>query len=106
MADRATWSAAECSAAPHRVLRSSTAAARAYPDERVGETTLGGVRVPLPRWSVACPTVDTPGHIEAMPLYAGESVGSVHAVQPAADIIRELMNGAEALLRSRSAWIS
>lgn len=89
--------------APHRVLRSSIAAARACPDERVGETTLGGVRVPLPRWAVACPTVDTTGHIEAMPLYAGESVGSVHAVQPAADIIRELMDGAEALLRSRSA---
>jgi len=91
--------------APHRVLRSSIAAARACPDECVGETTLGGVRMPLPRWSVACPTVDTTGHIEAMPLYAGESVGSVHAVQPAADIIRELMDGAEALLRSRAASI-
>jgi hypothetical protein len=59
--------------------------------------------MPLPRFAVPAPTATTRGHIEAMPLYAGESVGSVRAAQPAADIVRELAEGAEALLRSCAA---
>ena len=55
--------------------------------------------MPLLRFAVPTPTTAMTGHIEAMPLYAGESVGSVRAVQPAAEIVRELAEGAEALLR-------
>jgi hypothetical protein len=35
-----------------------------------------------------------------MCLYAGESVANVDAVKPAREIVRELCDGAEALLRS------
>ena len=33
-----------------------------------------------------------------MALYAGQSVGAVHRVQRAADVVRELADGAEKLL--------
>ena len=85
--------------APHRVLRSAVAAAETCPDDVVGEMELGGSRQPLPRFAVACPTRTTTGTIAAMALYAGESVGAVRGVMPAADIVHELMDGAERLLR-------
>ncbi|HET9974112.1 MAG TPA: hypothetical protein VFQ68_38175, partial [Streptosporangiaceae bacterium] len=47
---------------------------------------------------VPCPTRDTSGAIEAMALYAGESAGAVTQVMPAADVVRELAEGAERLL--------
>jgi len=49
---------------------------------------------------VPCPTRDTSGAIEAMALYAGESAGAVTQVMPAADVVRELAEGAERLLRA------
>jgi nitronate monooxygenase len=41
----------------------------------------------------------TTGNIGAMALYAGEGVGTVSTVTPAADVIYQLANGAEALVR-------
>jgi len=84
--------------APHRVLRSAVAAAEACVDEVVGEMEIGGVRRPLPRFAVPCPTRGTTGTIAAMALYAGESVGAVRGITPAADIVHELSDGAEQLL--------
>lgn len=81
--------------APHRVLGSSIAAAEALSDDVVGETRLGGRSVPVRRFSVISPTVETTGHVEAMALYAGESVAAVTRVEPAADIVAELVRGAE-----------
>ena len=45
------------------------------------------------------PLATTTGAVEAMSLWAGESAGGVTRVQPAADIVRELAEGAERLLR-------
>jgi NAD(P)H-dependent flavin oxidoreductase YrpB (nitropropane dioxygenase family) len=88
--------------APHRVLRSALAAAEALEHEVAGEVQAGAERVPIPRFAVSPPTRAVDGAIEAMALYAGESVGAVKAVQPAAEIVRELMVGAEALLKKAS----
>jgi NAD(P)H-dependent flavin oxidoreductase YrpB (nitropropane dioxygenase family) len=85
--------------APHRVLRSAVAAAEAWPRDVVGEMEFLGVRQPIPRFGVHCATRGTTGTIAAMSLYAGESVGAVTGVQPAAAIVRELVEGAEQLLR-------
>jgi hypothetical protein len=49
---------------------------------------------------VTAPTQATTGRIDAMALYAGESVSNVVAIQPAGDIVRELVSGAEQLLRT------
>jgi NAD(P)H-dependent flavin oxidoreductase YrpB (nitropropane dioxygenase family) len=86
-------------AAPHRVLRSAVEAANAIRDDIVGEMATPTGSMPLPRFSVPAPTVTTTGHIEAMALYAGESVGKVRAIQRASEILGELVDGAEALLR-------
>jgi NAD(P)H-dependent flavin oxidoreductase YrpB (nitropropane dioxygenase family) len=87
--------------APHRVLRSCVEAARACPKDVTGEIEITpGRRIPVPRFGVPCPTRETTGEIEAMALYAGESVGQVCAVEPAAAIVEELSQGAERLLRS------
>jgi len=37
-----------------------------------------------------------------MALYAGESVGAVRGITPASDIVHELADGAEQLLRDRA----
>jgi NAD(P)H-dependent flavin oxidoreductase YrpB (nitropropane dioxygenase family) len=85
--------------APHRVLRSAIARAEALAEDVVGEEHLGEEVVPIRRFSVIPPTLDTTGHVDAMALYAGESVGTVTSVQPAAAIVAELVAGAERLLR-------
>jgi len=85
--------------APHRVLRSAVEAVERFEGEVVGETSLGGVKMPVPRFSSGPPTRETTGAVEAMALYAGESVGAVRGAQPAASIVRELADEAERLLR-------
>ncbi|MBF6557882.1 MAG: nitronate monooxygenase [Acidimicrobiales bacterium] len=87
--------------APHRVLRSAVEASLAYPGDVVGEVLLGESRTAIPKYSALCPTRTTIGEIAAMALYAGESVGAVKREQPAAEIVRQLVEGAEALLGSR-----
>jgi NAD(P)H-dependent flavin oxidoreductase YrpB (nitropropane dioxygenase family) len=85
--------------APHRVLRSAVAAAEALADDDVGSVRLGDRILPIRRFSVIAPTTTTTGRIDAMALYAGESVGAVTAVQPAAAIVAEVVAGAERRLR-------
>ena len=65
----------------------------------MGEVTWAdGSRLPIPRFCVMHPGRTTTGRIQAMALYAGESVGCVREVQPAAAIVAELAAGAEKLL--------
>jgi NAD(P)H-dependent flavin oxidoreductase YrpB (nitropropane dioxygenase family) len=86
--------------APHRVLRSCIAAATAFPGEVVGETpNVDGTRQTVHRFDTLAVDQGTTGAIDAMSLWAGESVGSVKRVQPAAEIVRELAGEAEELLR-------
>jgi nitronate monooxygenase len=61
--------------------------------------TLDGTERPVPRFSVTVADRSATGHIHAMALYAGQSVGAVRRVAPAREIIRELVKDAEDLLR-------
>ena len=86
--------------APGRVLRSCAEAAEAFAGDVVGETpSLDGTRKALPRLGPAAINRGVTGAIEAMSLWAGESVGGVTRVQPAAEIVREVAEEAERLLR-------
>ena len=76
--------------APHRVLKSCVDAATAFEGDSVGELVMGEVHMPLPPFAVPCPGRTTTGTINAMALYAGQSVGAVTKTQPAAEIVREL----------------
>lgn len=68
--------------APHRVLRACVEASTQDPIDRS----------PLP------PTRNFVGSVASAALYAGESVSDVTRVQPAAEVIRELVRGAVAAL--------
>jgi NAD(P)H-dependent flavin oxidoreductase YrpB (nitropropane dioxygenase family) len=78
---------------PHRVLRSSVEAAEALTGEQAGVLRIAGAEVPVARFGPQSPTRDSTGTIRAMPFYAGQSAGAVHAVQPAAAIVAELAAG-------------
>jgi len=80
--------------APHRVLRSAVEAAEALKDETAGDVGGDGEPFPIPRFAVRPPNRATRGHIEAMALYAGQSVSAVRAITPAAEVMRELAMGA------------
>jgi nitronate monooxygenase len=72
--------------APHRVLASAVAAAEGL-DGRTS-ATVGELEVPA--FASLPPTRQAEGEIDAMALYAGESVDAVTARQPAAEIVAEL----------------
>lgn len=73
--------------APHRVLRSSIEAGR-----RRGTSQ---------SWSPMWPTSAYSGPADACALYAGQSVGAVRSRQSAAEIVAELIEGAERHLLGR-----
>jgi nitronate monooxygenase len=85
--------------APHRALRSAVTAAQIFDGEIVGQRVRDGVSEPIKRFQIVTPRDTDTGAIEAMSLWAGESVGSVRRMQPAAEIMRELVDEAERLLR-------
>jgi nitronate monooxygenase len=77
-----------CATLPRtRVLRSAVDALSALPDAVVAETVLGGRTVPLARGHGMPPSAETTGHIEAMAMYAGESVAAIHSVETVTDIV-------------------
>jgi NAD(P)H-dependent flavin oxidoreductase YrpB (nitropropane dioxygenase family) len=97
--------------APHRVLRTpfveqwlghEERAQQSRTDEPVvGETSIGGQRVPLLRFMGFPPSKDATGDLESMGFYAGQGVGLVREIKPAAEIVRELVEGAEKIIRER-----
>ncbi|MGI8605577.1 MAG: NAD(P)H-dependent flavin oxidoreductase [Gaiellaceae bacterium] len=84
--------------APHRVLRSCVEAAAASDRAVVAVRREGGGDVPMERWSSTPPSADVVGEAAAMALYAGEGVAAVQRVEPAAEIVRMLVDEAETLL--------
>lgn len=88
--------------APHRVLRGCLGAMQRSTDEVVGERIrpwAPKVRVPIHRGDAIVALGSTTGRIEAMPHWAGESVSAVKRLAPAADIVQELVSGAELFIR-------
>ena len=81
---------AEWPNARHRVLKASLLAAQSAADDVVGATKIGGMEVPVRRFSVMSPTKDATGNIAAMCMYAGTSVDGVLERKPAAAIVAEL----------------
>ena len=78
---------------PHRVLRRSIAAAEALTGDEAGVVRIAGIELPALRFGATAPTRASTGAVDAMPFYAGQSVGAVRAVQPAVEIVRDLASG-------------
>ena len=93
--------------APHRVLRNQTveaweAAGRPPSGNRPGEgeviATARSNRQ-IVRYQSYTPGTDAEGDIDALSLWAGQSVGLVSKLQSAGDIVREIADEAEVTLR-------
>jgi NAD(P)H-dependent flavin oxidoreductase YrpB (nitropropane dioxygenase family) len=93
--------------APHRVLRSKTVEAweaagcppsgkRPGEGEVIATSRAGG---PIVRYRSYTASADTEGDIDAMPLWAGQGVGLVSKLQSAGDIVREIADEANVILR-------
>jgi nitronate monooxygenase len=85
---------------PHRALRNSTAemweaAGRPPLGSRPGEGTIAQFASgeAIVRYEPAPPMVGTTGDIEALSMWAGQSVALAGRIQPAADIVAELVSG-------------
>ena len=76
--------------AHHRVIISCVQEVNSFKGEFVGERDLAGMKQPVPKGSIALPTKQTTGHIEAMALYASGSAGAVTEIKTAAAIMDEL----------------
>jgi len=98
--------------APHRTLRTpfveqwladEKRGSEQRPEEPlIGEVTMGGTRMPLPRFGGIPPAWDATGEIESMDLLAGQSAGLVREIKPAAETLREIVQQAERILTERA----
>jgi nitronate monooxygenase len=95
--------------APHRVLRNASiaqweTAGRPASGQRPADGTVlgimqsGGTTVDIPSYSAYLPEPDVTADIEQMALYAGQSCSLIDAVQPAAEIVAEIVRGASAAM--------
>jgi nitronate monooxygenase len=89
----------------HGVLRSATQAAESLEEDVVvGELRMRDQTFAIARFQgVPPPIKPVTGQIEAMCCYAGQSVGDVHAIQPAAEIVAELLGARAAEAASAAA---
>jgi nitronate monooxygenase len=83
---------------PSRVLRSALEAARQLPDGPVGRVQMGPNVLEVPRLAIPAPSAAFEGQIEAMALYAGDGVGAVQAIEPAATVLARVVAEADRLL--------
>jgi NAD(P)H-dependent flavin oxidoreductase YrpB (nitropropane dioxygenase family) len=99
--------------APHRTLRNSTidgwdAAGRPAPGARPGEgdrlatDSAGNV---VMRYDSASSRAELDGDIEAMSLWAGQSVGLVHDIRPVREVVESLASEAASTLAANTALI-
>jgi len=72
----------------------------------IGRSIIGGSEIPVPRFASLPPNRDATGDIESMALLVGKSVGLVHDIRPAGEIVREMVEGATRLIRGLSANLS
>ena len=98
---RSTRFEVDCGLCPstHGVLRTAIANADAFAGDAVGEVEVFGERRNVRRFQGLPPSRAVSGTIDAMACYAGQSVGSVRRVQTAAEIVAELFEGVDAMLR-------
>jgi NAD(P)H-dependent flavin oxidoreductase YrpB (nitropropane dioxygenase family) len=90
--------------APHRTLRTrfveqwlgrEARGQESRADEPlIGHTIIADQHMPLQRFMGFPPNVDATGDIESMDLLAGQGVGLVREIKPAAEIVRELVDEA------------
>ena len=97
--------------APHRTLRTAfvqawlgkeALAQESQSDQPgIGETQMAGQTIPVARFASLPPSREASGDIEAMSLLAGQSVGLVQEIKPAATIVHEMIKSAHQIIEQR-----
>ncbi len=73
------------------------------PDEPlVGHTTIAGRQMPVLRFMGIPPNANSTGDIELRSLLAGQSVGQIHDIKPAKEIVLELVDGLHEIFEQRA----
>jgi nitronate monooxygenase len=84
---------------PHRVLRNSLTDGGSAPSGPVASVRFGDRTVEVPPFGSATPTIHTEGYTELMANYAGQGVGLIHNVLPAAEIVEQIVSEAQGIIR-------
>ena len=84
---------------PHRALRNSLTDGDSPPPGSVARVRLSGQTVEVPPFGSATPTVHTEGRTELMANYAGQGVGLIHNILPAAEIVEQMISEAQTIMR-------
>lgn len=84
---------------PHRALRNLLTEGGSPPSGPVARMRIGGQTVDIPPFGSPAPTVHTEGRTELMANYAGQGVGLIHNILPAAEIVETMVSEAEAIMR-------
>ncbi|KAI3803814.1 hypothetical protein L1987_31976 [Smallanthus sonchifolius] len=101
---RARWPGA-----PHRVLKTPFFLEwRNLPNHEneanqpvIGRSTIHGMEKEIRRFAGTVPNKTTTGDIESMVMYAGEGVGLIEDILPAAQVVKRLVEGAQSLIQQR-----
>ncbi|KAL7236006.1 hypothetical protein ACSBR1_019315 [Camellia fascicularis] len=101
---RARWPGA-----PHRVLKTPFFQDwRNLPSHEneanqpvIGRSTIHGMEKEIRRFAGTVPNPTTTGDIESMVMYAGQSVGLIKEILPAAEVVKRLVEGAQLLIHQR-----
>jgi nitronate monooxygenase len=91
-----------CATSPRaRVLRTCITALAAFNGDAVGEASVAGQTVSLPKGSGMTPGASVTGCVAAMALYASDAVAASVVIEPAAQVIEHLCTEAEHRLAGR-----
>jgi nitronate monooxygenase len=94
-----------CATSPRaRVLSSAVSAVGAFTGEVVGAVRSEGRTTPVLRGSGMPPTDSATGQVEAMAMYAGTGVTSIHDVVPAGEVVARLAAGANGGKGTHAPW--
>jgi NAD(P)H-dependent flavin oxidoreductase YrpB (nitropropane dioxygenase family) len=92
--------------APHRVLKNALTDGAAPPIGPIARIRLGEQTVEVPPFGSAPPTVHTVGQTELMANYAGQGVGLIRNILPAAVIVDQIVSEAEDTIRGLSGLLA
>ncbi|GMW06124.1 MAG: nitronate monooxygenase [Gammaproteobacteria bacterium] len=92
--------------AAYRLLSNALTGGTATPSGPIARIRRGDRLVELPVSTSAPPTIHTEGQTELMANYAGQGVGQISEILPAAAIVEQMVSGATDLLRRLPALIA
>ncbi|XP_076920756.1 uncharacterized protein LOC143581967 [Bidens hawaiensis] len=67
----------------------------------IGRSTIHGMEKEIRRFAGTVPNKTTTGDIESMVMYAGEGVGLIKDILPAAQVVKRLVEGAQTLIQQQ-----